>query len=280
LGAAAAEAFDLLHEKDVGRLGNGNGQDSLDKKQGQNLVFFEEFARKNVNDLGIGDARSDAGVGNAVGLGERFDDLVFGAEPKLDENFAQELLVIGSLLFQQRAVEVLRLEEALSTSIWPRGFRSAVAIMVRRAGRGLSRPPLDGSLHVLHCLGHVGATLESMIEPRHFQDFAAVLVELGKLDATEHFLAGSLDPEQRFQTLGIDESAFSEIDNEFDDAAAVDALLHDFAYVHHGVAGEIALDLQDADVPVIVAFDVHRVSPMAGAESPALSKSVPPPPSA
>jgi hypothetical protein len=63
--------------------------------------------------LGSAILRADAGVGNAVGLRQRFGDLVLGADAQLDEHFAEQLLVAAAFLFVQRAVQLLLLDEAL-----------------------------------------------------------------------------------------------------------------------------------------------------------------------
>ena len=47
----------------------------------------------------------------AVGLREGLGNLVFGADAHLDENFAEELLVVGALLLLERALELLGLEK-------------------------------------------------------------------------------------------------------------------------------------------------------------------------
>jgi hypothetical protein len=44
---------------------------------------------------------------------QRFGDLIFGAELHLDEDLAQQLLMAGTLLLFDRAVELFLLNEAL-----------------------------------------------------------------------------------------------------------------------------------------------------------------------
>jgi hypothetical protein len=46
-------------------------------------------------------------------LRQRLDDLVFGADAELDEDFAKELLVVAALLLVQRAIKLLGLDQAL-----------------------------------------------------------------------------------------------------------------------------------------------------------------------
>jgi len=75
-----AEPLDLFQEKDVGRFRHGDRQHALDQIEGQSLMLLEKLLGKHLDDFGIGNLRADARVWNRVGLRQRFDDLVFGAD--------------------------------------------------------------------------------------------------------------------------------------------------------------------------------------------------------
>ena len=51
-------------------------------------MAVEKLARQEADDFWVGEARADAGVGDAVRFGKSFGDVVFGAEAELDEDFA------------------------------------------------------------------------------------------------------------------------------------------------------------------------------------------------
>jgi hypothetical protein len=77
-------------------------------------VLFQEFLGQRGDDLRVGDLRADPRVRHAVGLREGLGDLVFGADAQLDEDFAEQLLVVRALLLLERALELLLLDQAAS----------------------------------------------------------------------------------------------------------------------------------------------------------------------
>ena len=109
----SAQSLDFFQQKDVGRLGHRDGEDALDQKQRQNQCFSRNSLGRIAMTFGSAMRRRDARVGHAIRLRQRLGDLVFRAEAQLDEDFAEQLLVIASPLLVERALQLLRLDQAL-----------------------------------------------------------------------------------------------------------------------------------------------------------------------
>ena len=71
-------------------------------------MLLKKLARKDGNDFRIADARADACIRHTVGLGQRFGDLVLGAEAHLHQNFTQQLLVVREALCQLDSIGYYR----------------------------------------------------------------------------------------------------------------------------------------------------------------------------
>ncbi len=113
LDARVGEPLDFLDEEEVGGLGDGDGERAVDEEEGEDGVCLDELARELVGDSRVGDPRGELCVGDAVGLGERFDDLVFGDEVEVDEDLAEESLLACAALFGERVLELRAGEEPL-----------------------------------------------------------------------------------------------------------------------------------------------------------------------
>ena len=81
----------FVDQEQVRRLGDRDGQHAADEKQRQHQVRFDVLARQQFDDLRIVQPGFELGVGHAVFVGQALDDLIFGAKPLLDQNFAQQL---------------------------------------------------------------------------------------------------------------------------------------------------------------------------------------------
>ena len=71
------------------------------KSRGSSATTFGS-ARRGVN----------ASEGNAIGLRQRLGHLLFGTGLLIDENFAEQFLVLGLSLFVERKIELRAVDEA------------------------------------------------------------------------------------------------------------------------------------------------------------------------
>ncbi len=101
------QAADLVDQKQVRRLGDGDRQHAADQIQRQDQVLFDVFPGKNVDDLRVEQPGFELGVGNAVLDGQTLDDLILGAILQLDQQFAQQFALALLLLLFQRGLQAV-----------------------------------------------------------------------------------------------------------------------------------------------------------------------------
>ncbi len=122
LDGVAGELLDFFDEEEVGGFGEGDGEDAVDEEHGEDGMFFEEFAREDIDDAGVADFGGDFGVGDAVDFGEGFAKLFFGDEALFDEDFAEKFLSALGFLQIEHGIDGGLGEETLGDEQLPDGF--------------------------------------------------------------------------------------------------------------------------------------------------------------
>src|SRR5436305_13811391 len=102
--------------------------------------------------------------------------------------------------------------------------------------------------------------LESMRQPRDLEDLAANVIRRGQLYAAEELFAARLEPEQGFEAVGVDEAGLGQVEHEVHHLLLLQALLGGAADGGGRVAGQVAIDADDADAVVFFASDGHDLS--------------------
>jgi len=85
----------LIHQEDVRRFSNSDGQNISDFEQRKHGMFFDKIARQNIEDFRIEHAAVELHVGNPIFQRQAFQNLLFGTIFIIDQQFAQQLAAIS-----------------------------------------------------------------------------------------------------------------------------------------------------------------------------------------
>jgi hypothetical protein len=111
---------------------------------------------------------------------------------QLDEDLAQQLLVVRALLLRQRAVELFLLDQAFA--------QQELAERFSLQGR-------DHLLtHRLQSTRQIRVALKPVLQPRDLQNLVHVLLQVHELDLAEEVFAAAFEPQQGLEPFAVDES--------------------------------------------------------------------------
>jgi hypothetical protein len=105
---ATGEIPQLVEQEDIGRLGHGDRQHIPHAEERQNRMFFDEFARNQLEHLGVEHAAVEPHVWNTEFHCQAFEDLVLAAELPFEQHFAEQLFPETLFLASERGLELLR----------------------------------------------------------------------------------------------------------------------------------------------------------------------------
>jgi hypothetical protein len=106
LHAMPGATSDLLEEIQIRRFGRGDGQDAAHQEQWKHPMLPHEVAGQDLHHRRIGDAGEIAGERNTASRGDRLGHVHFADQPTLDQDLAEQAMVVLLLLRPKRVLEV------------------------------------------------------------------------------------------------------------------------------------------------------------------------------
>ena len=112
LNFTVGDSLQSIQQEHVRRFGDGDRQCVSNLEQRKNDVLFDEFPRQQFHDLGVEQPRVQADEWQLELDGQAFQNLFFGAEFPVDQQFPQQFGLITFLLQPQRLLQPLGREKA------------------------------------------------------------------------------------------------------------------------------------------------------------------------